>query len=150
MLNLLLAAVGVLAQPSEPAATPGIGAVRSYAEGQVWEYRTRSQDAGSLMRIQRIEARPGGAASDPIYHISIVGVRFPANGIAGMLQHLPAPRATLDASVTRLSDSAVPFPDPSPGIAQWREARGGVFDIPLAEIVGYVERIVTEDAPPER
>jgi hypothetical protein len=48
-------------------------------------------------------------------------------------------RATLDASVTQLSASKTVFPDPAPGIAQWRDAKGGVFTIPLADILSTID-----------
>ena len=121
-----------------------------YQEGQVWEYRTRPQDTGSLVRIQRIEANPAFAKYGPIYHISIVGVHFKNAAISGELPHLPVSRETLDASVTKLSSSAVTFPDAEPGIAEWRAAKGGVFTIPLANIIGSVEQMFQppSDPPP--
>jgi hypothetical protein len=115
-----------------------------YAVGQVWEYRTRPGDEGSLLRIQQVEE--SGPAPGPIYHISVIGVRFRQAPLSGQLAHLPVSRATLDASVTRLSATTPSFPDVSPGIAQWREVRGGVFTIPLAEVVDMVERMVAQQS----
>jgi len=143
MLTLMFAAAALAAPPVTAAGE----APRAFAEGQVWEYRTRPQDRGSLMRIQRIEPHLAGGSDDRIYHISIIGVRFATPGVGGELQHLPVSRASLDASVTRLSASAAVFPDPSEGIALWREARGGVFDVPLAEIVAFAEQAVARGTP---
>ena len=108
-----------------------------YAEGQVWEYHTRPGDEGSLLRIQKVEQLD---KIGPVYHISVIGVHFVRAPLTGQVQHLPVSQATLDASVTRLSSSTALFPDPSAGIAQWRGAHGGVFTIPLADIVGLVEK----------
>jgi hypothetical protein len=113
-----------------------------YQVGQVWEYRTRPQDSGSLLRIQKIEAEPGSASHTKIYHISVVGVHFQQAGFNGELAHLPVSRETLDASVTHLSSASATFPDAEPGIADWRSAEGGVFTIPLAEVVGWIEQMV--------
>lgn len=110
-----------------------------YQEGQVWEYRTRQQDQGSLLRIQKIENEPGLAQQGPIYHISVIGVHFNGAALSGVLQHVPVSREALDASVTRMSPSNASFPDPSAGIKEWRAAKGGVFTITLAEIIAIVE-----------
>jgi hypothetical protein len=144
MLAILLAVLlGAQAQAPQPATAS------RYAEGQVWEYRTRPGDEGSLLKIQRVEPWPAGGAAQ-VYHISVIGVRLggrPRNQI----QHLPVSSATLDASVTRLSGSRAAFPSPDEGIAMWREAQGGVFDIPLAEIIGIADRQIpgpASAAPP--
>jgi hypothetical protein len=112
-----------------------------YREGQVWEYRTRPEDAGSLLRIQRIEANSAFTKYGPIYHISVIGVHFKDVPLSGDLAHLPVSRETLDASVIRLSSASLTFPDAGPGIDEWRSAQGGVFTIPLSEIIGSVEQM---------
>lgn len=117
------------------AAGAGAEAPPDYAEGQVWEYRTRPGEEESRFRIQRIE----GAARGPVYHITISGVRLGA-GIAPLIAHAPVSRETLDASVTRLADRQdLAFPSADPGIAEWRAARGGVYTIPVAEIIETAE-----------
>ena len=128
---LLCMGAGLSAQASAP----------KYAIGQVWEYKTRPQDAGSLLKIQRIET----LSNRQVYHISIIGVHFAQPGFAGILPHLPVSDETLDASVTRLSPTTPDFPTTSvdEGIAEWRKAKGGVFTIPVAEIVGVAEQSVS-------
>lgn len=130
--GFLLAALLTTAMGTASPETP-------YEEGQVWEYRTRQQDHGSLLRIQKIENEPGLAQHGPIYHIGVIGVHFSGTGLSGELQHLPVSRETLNASVTRLSRSKAPFPDSRAGIEEWRAARGGVFTIPVAEIIAVAE-----------
>lgn len=131
---LALAAPPAIAQPARAA----------YAEGQVWEYKTRPEDVGSLLRIQTIEELPGFAKLGPVYHISIVGVHYPGLSLGSELQHAPVSRQTLDASVTRLSSSAAKFPDPAAGITEWRAANGGVFTIPVSDIVAAVGKTVMQ------
>ena len=128
---LILASFGWLA--GAPAAAP------AYAEGQVWEYRTRPQDEGSHAKIQLIEKIGNG---ETVFHVSLVGVRL-GEDAAGQIQHLPVSRETLDASLTRLSDRAIHFPVIAQGHAQWREAKGGVFTIPLAEIATIAENALS-------
>ncbi len=120
----------LIALPMQEA--PAVG----YAEGQVWEYRTRPGDEGSLLKIQRIEPWPGGGQ---VYHISVIRVRLGGHA-DGELQHLPVSAKTLNASVTRRSASSAVFPPADEGIAIWRADNGGVFDIPLAEIVAIADR----------
>jgi hypothetical protein len=104
----------------------------------VWEYRTRPQNAESLLRIQQVETGPAGA---PVYHFSLAGIRI--DGMPGdTMPHLPVSAATLDASVTRLSTRTPDFPDPAEGIATWRAAKGGVFTIPVADIVDIIQKTI--------
>ena len=137
-LILATAVLGVLVGATSPQP--------EYAEGQVWEYQTRPGDEGSLLRIQKIE-NLAFARQGPVYHISIIGVRFPGLPLAGELQHAPVSRQSLDASVTRLSDSSAAFPDPSAGIAEWRAAEGGVFTVSIAKVVAFVEQTVRPQIP---
>jgi hypothetical protein len=140
MKRIWLAAMALLATFSvvAPATAPAASADR-YAEGQVWEYKTRPQDAGSLLKIQRIE---DGGALGKIYHISIVGIVIGGN--TSVLTHSPVARATLDASVTRRSDAKRDWPDATEGIAEWRAAKGGVFTIPVAEIADITEKAMMQ------
>lgn len=116
-----------------------------YAAGQVWEYHTRPQDAGSLLKVQRIEMD----GPRKVYHISVIGVHFSTPGIVGILPHLPVSDQTLDASVIRLSDSTAEFPTTAldEGIAEWRRANGGVFTIPLAEAIDFADQTIAKSPP---
>jgi hypothetical protein len=137
---MLAGAAALLLQAVGPGTVPDAPRV-AYAEGQVWQYRTRPQDAGSLVKIQKIETPSSGKLPGPIYHVTVVGVNFSGPRLfAGLLGHLPVSRETLDASVTQLAaDQARPFPKADSGIEEWRRANGGVFTIPLAEIVTIAE-----------
>jgi hypothetical protein len=112
-----------------------------YAEGQVWEYRARQGEEGSLLKIQRIERLPARPDGMLVYHVSIIGVLLGASGVQTELPHAPVSTETLDASVTSLSTRTAVFPDVEEGIAQWRSDEGGVFTISVAEIVS-----ITDDA----
>ncbi|WP_054436393.1 hypothetical protein [Novosphingobium sp. ST904] len=113
---------------------------RAYTEGQVWEYRTRPQDAGSLLKIQKIEREPESAGLPIVYHVSIIGLHFEGLPVGGELQHAPFSKSALDMSVTKLASANPAFPDAGPGMAQWKEARGGVFTISVADAVSFVEQ----------
>lgn len=101
-----------------------------YAEGQVWEYRTRRGEEGSLVKIQRIESDP--ETDEPIYHVSLIGLKWAFDNTLG---HAPVSQQTLDMSVTSPAVDHGQFPDVDEGIAIWREERGGVYIVSLAEIV---------------
>lgn len=110
-----------------------------YAEGQVWEYRTRPGDEGSILKIQKIETDGAFEKLGPVYHISVIGFKLSNPAVVPVLQEAPVTRATLDASVTRLSTRTDAFPDPTEGITGWRKAKGGVYTIPVAQIIEGTE-----------
>lgn len=110
-----------------------------YAEGQVWEYRPRLGDEGSLLKIQSVGRYPAFAKTGPVYHVSIIGFRLGTPRVHPVLPHAPVTEAVLDASVTRLHLAAAAFPSANDGIKQWREAEGGVFTISISEIVGILD-----------
>ena len=108
-----------------------------YAAGQIWEYRTRPSDMGSLLKVQHVENHE---VLGTVYHISVIGIRLRNPEMHPELPHTPVSRETLDASVTELSTKTPVFPKPEDGIAQWRADDGGVFTIPVADIVEIVDR----------
>jgi hypothetical protein len=118
-------------------------AAQNYSEGQVWQYKTRPGEAGSLLRISKIETHP---KLGPVFHIGVVGVRvrnpLAKTGFTSELPHFPVSKATLDKSVTTLSRTKPVFPDFKEGYAEWQRANGGVFTISVAEIVSVVEEAV--------
>ena len=114
--------------------------LRSYSEGQVWEYKTRAGDEGSLLKIQRIEPGPQGSKMEKIYHIAVVGFRLRNPRVVPMLPHAPVSQQTLDASVIKLSSSDRSFPPADSGIEEWKQAKGGVFTITVAEIIDILDQ----------
>ena len=111
-----------------------------YAVGQVWAYHTRAGDDGSLLKIQRIEAFGPPERGERVYHISVIRFRLRNGDMEPVLEHSPVSRETLDASVTRLADQTIEFPDPANGIADWKAHNGGVFTITVAEIIELIDR----------
>lgn len=139
LIALLIASLGADARLSAQPPAP------KYAQGQVWEYKTRPQDAGSLLKIQRIETD----GKQPVYHISVIGVHFTQAGFDGKLPHLPVSKETLDASVTRLSPTTPDFPTNfEDGIAEWRKANGGIFTLPVAQIIEVIQQSVSGQPKP--
>jgi len=130
MIATLLIGLSAQAPPGHPA----------YAAGQVWRYSPRPGDEGSLLKIGRVETDPAFQQGRPIYHISVIGVHMGVDRHVTEIGHLPVSQETLDMSVIALSDSNAPFPNVENGIEQWRQAKGGVFTLTVAQIVAVTDR----------
>ena len=109
-----------------------------YKAGQVWAYKTRTKEAGSLLKIQRIG--PSNNGSETVYHISLIGLKIGSQSPQTALPHLPVSQKTLDNSVTTLQRTSAAFPAPDEGIEIWQEDQGGIFTIPVAEILDVIEQ----------
>jgi hypothetical protein len=128
-----------------------IAPVHQFAEGQVWEYHTRPGDKGSLLKIQKIERVPAFARYGPIFHVTIIGVRFgKRKDPPDSIDHAPFSRGALDASVTQLSAATAVFPDAAEGIAEWHKVGGGVFSMPVANAVESVAQTLKGAEKPRK
>lgn len=117
---------------------------QKYGIGQAWNYQTREGEEGSYVTIALVEEHEKFGT---IYHISIEQVSFrnpnSPTGIQSRLPHAPVTSRTLDDSVTTLiTDQVNLLPDISIGYGQWRDAKGGVFTIPVKDIVKFIEEVV--------
>jgi hypothetical protein len=112
-----------------------------YAEGQVWQYTTRSQDRGSLVKIQKIDVENGRR----IYHVSVIGVRLGYAHEASVLPHLPVSEEALDASVIRQvpADDAFAAVSADQDIAEWRAVHGGVLSTSLVKALDDVDTMLS-------
>ena len=124
-------------------------ALADYKPGQVWKYKTRAGEEGSLIYVVKVDAEKGHGS---IYHIYVDGLRIRnphlSGGIQSELPHAPVDKSTLDASVTELVRDKKQIPDISGGYATWREAfdagEAGVFNIPVAKIIDYIEQAISK------
>ena len=127
---------------------------QSYAEGQVWQYKTRSNETGSLLKIDMIESDP---RFGDIYHISLIGLKVAnpkaPDGMTTELPHVPVSRQTLDASLTTPSSSKAEFPDFREGYTAWKfafdQGEAAIFQQDVAEIVGFVEDALKKQKRPK-
>ncbi|MBX7248488.1 MAG: hypothetical protein K1X35_05480 [Caulobacteraceae bacterium] len=111
-----------------------------YAAGQVWTYRTRPQDEGSLVKIQLVEPY-GREGLDKVFHVSLIGLTFENGYVRPEVAHAPVSRETLDASVLERVETEDEFPNHAEGLMSWREGEGGVFTITLAELAAMFDQV---------
>jgi hypothetical protein len=118
-----------------------------YTPGQAWTYRTRPGAEASRVIIRKKDIEP---EDGEVFHISILDARLRNHRVDGGIQHAmhhaAVARATLDQSLLDCVGEGDEDEAWMDGYEVWRHAydRGdaGVFDIPVAEILGYIERVV--------
>lgn len=126
-------------------------AAAEYSVGQVWEYKSRKDEESSRVYIVHIDQHE---KLGKIYHIYIEGINIKNPHIAGGIQvelpHAPVDEETLKLSLTKLVGKTDALPDISAGYGVWKEAfdsgEGGVFNIPISQIIQYIEDIVQKNA----
>ena len=118
-----------------------------YAEGQVWTYDHRPGEDGSRVVIRKIGVEP---EDGEVFHLSIVGVKLRNHRVPGGAQpamhHAAVLRTTLDKSLRTLTPATDADTAWEDGYAVWRQAYdngdAGVFELTIAEILGYIEMVV--------
>jgi hypothetical protein len=140
-LILIVVVVGLLNWlPMASAKTKG---ETKFSVGQIWAYKTRPQDAGSLIKIYRIETLEYGPKKMTVYHISMIGLSLSSGSRNEKIGHLPVSYDSLAQSVTKWTKTKADFPaaaEVDGGIKLWRDDEGGVFTISLAEIADVVQK----------
>lgn len=67
-----------------------------------------------------------------------------------MLPHAPVDEKTLELSLTKMVGTTKQLPDISGGYSVWKDAfdsgEGGVFNIPVSQIIGCIEQVVGKNA----
>jgi hypothetical protein len=118
-----------------------------YAEGQVWTYDHRPGEDGSRVVIRKIGVEP---EDGEVFHVSILGVKLRNHRVPGGAQpamhHAAVLRTTLDKSLRTLTPATDADTAWEDGYAVWRQAYdngdAGVFELAIAEILGYIEMVV--------
>ncbi|MCD2191246.1 hypothetical protein [Actinomycetospora soli] len=111
--------------------------------GQVWRYRTRPGEHASRAHVLLVEDDPELGA---LVHARLEGVCVSnpntEGGVSTWLGHVPITRAAFEASVIAVVAADDDPPDLE-GYRLWRDAHGGAFSKPLAEVVSDIEAIVS-------
>ena len=118
------------------AAFPALAQERAYEEGQVWSYEAENVGDDGALIIQRIERAEDTPFDFDIYHVSMF-VDVPLGDMEQLVVgHLPVSRETLDSAVREPSERDMSeFADWEAGYREWKNAEGGVFTIPMTEII---------------
>lgn len=116
-------------------------AIPDFEEGQIWEYKTRDEDKESTVRILKIEPNPADeqVKMGRIVHISIKNISLKMPGVGKIkteIGHMPVFEKNLRESVTRFVGKTVEEPNLE-GYNEWKNAKGGVFSIPLNDCIGH-------------
>lgn len=122
-------------------------ATTKYTIGQEWNYKTRTGEENSTLKILKIEEYP---THGKVIHISISGlkVRNPDSneGFANEFTHIPITEKALDKSVTELKNEKVKLPSKIDGYDYWKkefdQGIAGVFSISVSEIVDLMEESI--------
>ncbi|QWT18796.1 hypothetical protein KPL74_13710 [Bacillus sp. NP157] len=124
-----------------------------YAPGQAWTYRTRPGEEASRLVIRKVDVEP---EDGQVFHVSILDVKLRNHRVPGGIQsamhHAAVNRATLDQSVLECVGEGEDDETWMDGYAVWRQAYdngdAGVFDIAVADILGYIEMVVAASGEP--
>jgi hypothetical protein len=125
---------------ASPAETP------AFAVGQHWSYDTREEDPKSTLIVGRVEELPGQRL---VVHISVIDLNLhgPDGMVMSVVAHVPISAEALRKSVKQ-EVPPVPSPDEfAGGYETWRRAKGGVYTIPVREVIETIERTVNAPAP---
>ena len=140
MLKRILGLLGIMSDSSDTS---------NYEVGQIWSYKTRPEEEGSVVYILKIDMDKD---AEKIFHVRIEGVKvrnpYVKGGIQSNLPHVVISEAALNKSLKSLVRVVRAVPDYSDGYAVWRKAldegEDGVFSIPVSEIVEAIEKTINE------
>jgi len=118
-----------------------------FRAGQVWRYRCRVGEDASRVIVGKVEETNSGHV---VVHVQLSGlsVRNPdaPSGRSSLVRHLPIAAEQLAASVVELVSAGGMLVGFDEGYNAWRGAyeagRGGIFTLPLAEIVESMEQAI--------
>ncbi|GJL67363.1 MAG: hypothetical protein NPIRA05_23340 [Nitrospirales bacterium] len=100
------------------------------AAGQEWSIQGEGLDS---VRVVIGHLETAGGLGD-VAHISVSGIP-PEYTPGGVIGHLPYQASALPAFLDRQTGTGEVAPEFENGMAHWREARGGAFDISLEELI---------------
>jgi hypothetical protein len=112
----------------------------SIKKNQVWEVITNTNQLPiPLITIRRIEKNEHGII---VYHASLHNVNI-GQGL-NEISHLPISESALKKSIRNLVDMKVSKNEEfDEGFKQWRNAKGGVWDIPIVEIISTISETLS-------
>jgi hypothetical protein len=150
MAGILASMGGLLGCGRNPA--PQVASSDQFAVGQVWQYKMRVAETDSRVIIGRIESL---GKLGTVVHIKLVNLKIKnptaPDGFSTHMSHAPITEAKLKESVTALTQDRADLDGFEEGYKMWltayTAARGGVFTIPVNEIVEGMEQGINKGTP---
>jgi hypothetical protein len=105
-----------------------------FTRGQEWSIKSARQSSIKVI-IGRVERWRDKVA----VHISIVDIPPSDSGAirVSKIAHIPFEESTLMASVDKLIATGVsPLPEFESGYKQWKDNKGGIFTMPVSQVIG--------------
>lgn len=118
---------------------------KGFEPGQVWRYKTRPGEEGSLLHIGAVDDIKGAR----VYGVKLTGLKFQSAGgkVSPVFYHLPLTEKALRASVTERVEAPVDLDGFVSGYKEWRRASEQGFDEPVAAVLNDAESLF-RSAPP--
>ena len=107
--------------------------------GQLWKYDCRNSDKNSTVIILKVDNK----TSKTIYHVFVNNVLI-NNELTDIL-HIPLSREAIGNSLLELIENKVEIPEFIDSYYQWLSNDGGVWDIPLKEVINLTEKTINEN-----
>ena len=130
---------------SSMVASDGTTSDPKYRPGQVWRYHTRPDEETSRITILKVESREDGNTT---VHIRVDGLKLrnprAPTGHNEVLPHAPIDAVALDRSVVTMDSTVETLPEFEEGYRTWKDSKGGVFTITVAEILTFVEESLNQ------
>ena len=120
----------------------------TFEAGQVWKYKTRSNELDSRLIILKVEQYEN---SEEVIHIAVVGLSMKnvhdPSWLGDDISHMPFNREALVKCVVSF-DKMIEVPDFSEGYEIWKEAfdkgEAGIYSVSVSETVDIMEATINE------
>jgi hypothetical protein len=120
-----------------------------FKPGQVWSYKTRPGEEGSLLTVVKVNATSKLVVVVSVY-VEGLKVKNPQrpNGFNGEITHMPFSEKILKESVTELIRITSQFPNYENGYKEWKNEYeykdGGSFGVQVSEAISLIEDTINK------
>ncbi len=127
-------------QDSKKCTVPVQAEDAKFKPGQVWKAKGREDEPDLTATVLRVESleKVGVFIHVRVDHAAMHSC--PGNSVWHSLEHAPMSKAAFEQSVTAVVRTDEPIPDYHEGYENWRSHCGGVYTIPIAEILSLNEK----------
>lgn len=115
-----------------------------YKVGQVWSYKTRSNESKSTFIVVKVDNHPkyGNIIHIAVKDLKMKNPRSP-DGLSDKINHMPFSEKAIAQSAVKMLKEKAELPDFREGYNLWREAfdqkRAGFYIVSIAEAVQIAE-----------